>query len=121
MIEIVRLADPGVTAVLMRGTIPPGEFDKLPITLCGQGTRDSILFDWSDLQDWPLSACELKVTEGWAHLARSIRNAAIVHHCRWNRQAAWIAALLRLHNVNVRSWRHNEADRAIAWLKATRD
>ncbi len=120
MIEIVPHDDPDVIVVRMQGIAPINGFEKLAGALetSTQNGDARILFDWTKLQEWKLSSSEPKMTESWIRLARATRCAAIVHHSRWNRQAAWLAAALRLHDVKVRSWRRDEGDRAMAWLRS---
>src|SRR5580698_9836599 len=77
-----------------------------------------ILFDWSDLQSWPFGEVKSASIASWVNIAAQIFRAAIVHERRWNRQAAWVAALMRLNNTQVRSWSCGQRDQAIAWLNA---
>jgi hypothetical protein len=77
-----------------------------------------VLFcDWSDVAGWTCAPGSLPVYE-WVAVARRIERAAIIHHQRWNRQAAWLAALIRYGNADVLSFRPNEADTARRWLTA---
>ena len=74
-----------------------------------------VLLDWSEVQAWTCEAAALPV-ESWTAASCRIDRAAIVHHHRWNRQAAWLAAVLRQGKTNVRSWRIADRDNAVAWL-----
>ncbi len=118
MIEVEQ-SNPDLVIACLSGNALPGELACLggELATIDAGLR-RVLFDWSKLDDWRLGADEPRVTEDWDRLSRSIHCAAIVHHPRWNRQAAWIGALLRRHNALVRSWRTGEAGPALAWLKS---
>jgi hypothetical protein len=77
-----------------------------------------ILFDWSRLQSWPFREAKSASIASWVNVAAQIRRAAIIHERRWNRQAAWVAAIMRLSSTQVRSWHCEERDQAIEWLCA---
>lgn len=86
--------------------------------------RLRILFDWSQVQCWPFEAPSAAALQAWSETTPLIARAAIVHGHKWSRHAALIAALLRMHNAEVRSFRPSDYDRATAWLaspKAIRD
>ncbi len=74
-----------------------------------------VLLDWSEVQAWTCEAAVLPV-ESWTAAICKIDRAAIVHHHRWNRQAAWLAAVLRYGRTDVRSWRIGDRDNAVVWL-----
>lgn len=82
-------------------------------------SRDGLrlLFDWSDVLGWACETRSLPMAE-WLAAAGRIERVAIFHHHRWNRQAAWLAAMLRRGNVDVRSWRLRESERMKKWLLA---
>jgi len=90
------------------------------IQLCKGRDNLRLLCDWSDVLCW---ACETKLlpVSEWIAAADPVERVAIVHHHRWNRQAAWLAAVLRRRNVNVRSWHLREPERARKWLLASGD
>jgi hypothetical protein len=77
-----------------------------------------ILFDWSKLQSWPMTKAKSTSLAPWVNLAAQISRAVIVHERCWNRQAAWVAAIMRSSDTEVRSWHCGDRDQAIAWLGA---
>jgi hypothetical protein len=77
-----------------------------------------ILFDWSQLQSWPFREAKSASIASWVSVAAQICRVAIIHERRWNRQAAWVAAIMRLSSTQVRSWHCEERDHAIEWLCA---
>lgn len=83
-----------------------------------QASRPSsnILFDWSDLVSWNFRTPANPEIERWLRGADLIERLAIVHDRRWNRQAAWLAALFRTRDCRVRSYRLDDRDRAMTWL-----
>jgi hypothetical protein len=76
-----------------------------------------ICFDWSELTAWKFDAPHGDQIACWLEAAAFIERIAIVHDRRWNRPAAWFAALLRTGGVEVRSYIPGNCDRACAWLK----
>lgn len=117
-----RTANTKVTKPIMlclRGQQDMSGFLALAEVLAAQQTsrpNSSILFDWSDLVSWNFRMPANPEVQGWLRSADLIDRAAIVHHRRWNRQAAWFAALLRTRNCHVRSYRLDDRDRAMTWL-----
>ncbi len=79
-------------------------------------TRLRVLFDWSQVHCWPFEAPSAADVEAWNKTAPSIARAAIIHDQRWNRHAALLAALLRMRNAEVRSFRPSDCEKAIEWL-----
>ena len=57
-----------------------------------------------------------RTLQAWSETTPLIARAAIVHGHKWSRHAALIAALLRMRNAEVRSFRPSDCERAIAWL-----
>jgi hypothetical protein len=76
-----------------------------------------VLFDWSHIGSWPFAAPSAAAVREWKAGAPPIGRAAFVHDLKWNRHAAVLAALLRISNAKVRSFRHADAEKAIAWLE----
>jgi hypothetical protein len=85
------------------------------IQMCASQDGVRLLFDWSDVQGWTCETRSLPVSD-WVAAAGRIERVAIVHHHRWNRQAAWLAAVLRRGHVDVRSWHLRHAEGARKWL-----
>ena len=78
--------------------------------------NSSMLFDWSELVSWNFRRPADPEIQGWLNGADRINRMAIVHQRRWNRQAAWFAALFRTRSCHVRSYRPDDRDRAMHWL-----
>jgi hypothetical protein len=85
------------------------------IQMCASRDGVRLLCDWSDVRGW---ACETKAlpVHEWVGAAGRLERVAILHHHRWNRQAAWLAAILRRGNVDVRSWHLRNPEAARKWL-----
>jgi len=81
---------------------------------CRKSSR--ILFDWSELISWNFTRPPTADIKRWLACAEGTDRVAIVHQRRWNRQAAWFAALLRTKNCQVRSFSVDDRDRAVIWL-----
>jgi hypothetical protein len=78
--------------------------------------RSNALFDWSYVVSWAFQPPRGDDLEVVLEFAASIDRLAIVHHRAWNRQAAWLAALLRTRNCRVRSYQRKNYGRAVDWL-----
>jgi hypothetical protein len=76
-----------------------------------------VLFDWSELKSWDFKQPSRPKLRAWVRTAESLECVAILHHRRWNRQAAWFAAVLRCGNSQVRSYWLPDREGAMAWLK----
>ena len=123
MIDI-RLDDgTGLAALIFSGIQSSPEVkDAAAALIDGVKGRDAIILlcDWSNVAGWACEPGSLPVYE-WVAAARRVERAAIVHHHRWKRQAAWLAALIRYGNGDVLSWRPDEAGAARRWLVAARE
>jgi hypothetical protein len=119
MIEVDRREGNSIAIIQIRGIQSTSEFLEAGDRLFGNArTPSRILFDWSELKSWPFSETKSASIAPWVNLAAQIGRAAIIHERRWNRQAAWVAAIMRLSRTQVRSWHCGERDQAIAWLRA---
>jgi hypothetical protein len=121
MIEIRPSGSFSGVTVCLRGRQLTSEFLEIPTLLayhCCHEQRLKLLFDWSQLESWRFSADTSMSVESWLDVGRSIERAAIVHHHRWNRQAAWLGAALRLAGSQAHSYRLMEFDKALNWLRA---
>lgn len=121
MIEIGRSGNFAGITVCLRGRQLTSEFMEIPVLLadhCRVNQPLKILFNWSELESWRFSADASRCVQTWLEVGRSIERTAIVHHHRWNRQAAWLGAALRLGGSQVRSYRPIEVDKALNWLVA---
>jgi hypothetical protein len=75
-----------------------------------------VLFDCSEVTSWPYQAPPQKSLQHWKKTVPQIFRAAFVHHRRWDRHVALLAALLRSANAEVRSFSPEQLDDAISWL-----
>jgi hypothetical protein len=75
--------------------------------------RIRILLDWTEIERWKAGTAHPSL---WRDLPESIDRAAIVHQHRWDRQAAVLAAMMRMNQTSVRSWAPSSATAAMAWL-----
>lgn len=118
MADVTPATGAAIIAVRFVGTQTTEELSGIATAIADGLAYDfgcRILFDWSNVQAWTCEAAALPVKSWMAAICR-IDRAAIVHHHRWNRQAAWLAAVLRQGKTNVRSWRIADRDNAVAWL-----
>jgi hypothetical protein len=121
MIEIMPDAGAGVTLLRFRGVQTSEDITGAVVAviqLCDGRDGIRLLCDWSDVLGWACATRSLPVYEWGAAASGRIERAAILHHHRWNRQAAWLAAMLRHANVEVRCWRLRASDEARKWLLA---
>jgi hypothetical protein len=124
MIEIMPDAGAGVTILRFSGVQTSEDITGAAaavIQLCDGRDGIRLLCDWSDVLGWACETRSLPVYDWGAAACGRIERAAILHHHRWNRQAAWLAAMLRHSHVDVRSWRLRETDGAQKWLLASSD
>ena len=123
MIEVIALQPDHTLCVRLQGVQSVAEFGALSTTLTETVSRRRwcLLFDWTALQGWddrrsfPLSC------QAWHATAKLIARLSIVHRHRWNHQAALLAAVLRVHGVQVRSWPERERAQAASWLSYLQD
>jgi hypothetical protein len=90
------------------------------IQLCNSREAMRLLCDWSEVRGWACEIRSLPASE-WVAAAGRLERVAILHHHRWNRQAAWLAAILRRERVEVRSWLPRQSEDARKWLLASCD
>jgi hypothetical protein len=119
MIEVYHTTQEGVVAVRFRGAVTNREFADLAEMLANFGATGGVLIylDWLRIDRWTFSAPPANDVAAWRRTGSMIERAAIVHDHRMNRQAAWLAAILRKQGVKVRSWRPQHAGTAAAWLR----
>lgn len=119
MIEIDRRAGNEIT-VRLRGAQDTDEFLALATVLVAKRSgspRLQVLFDWSELESWDFKQPSGLKLRAWTEAARSLECVAILHHRRWNRQAAWFAAVLRAGKAQVRSYWVPDREGAMTWLR----
>jgi hypothetical protein len=124
MIELGRSGIFSGVTVCLRGSQSTSDFMGLPGLIadhCRHEQALRILFDWSKVESWRFSKDASTSVQTWLEVGRSIERAAIVHHHRWNRQAAWLGAALRLADSQVQSYRLMGLDKALIWLRAPKD
>jgi SpoIIAA-like len=118
MIEVDTTLEEGIVAVRFHGAVTDQEFAELAAMIADFGSARGLLIflDWFKIDRWDFSAPNANLVAAWRRAGRAIGRAAIVHDSRTNRQAAWLAAILRKQGVTVRSWRPQDAAAAAAWL-----
>jgi hypothetical protein len=119
MIDVDTTLKESVVTVHFRGAVTDREFVDLAATIANLGSTGRVLMylDWIGIDHWAFSVPTANGVTAWRRARKLIMRAAIVHQPRLNRQAAWLAALLREEGVNVRSWRPQNAAAAATWLR----
>ena len=119
MIEVDSTTEDDVVIVRFRRIVTALEFTDLAATIADFGSRNRILvyLDWVGIDRWEFAVPRPNGVTTWCRARQTIKRAAIVHQPRLNRQAAWLAAVLREGGVEVRSWRPNDAAAAAIWLR----
>jgi hypothetical protein len=115
-----RTGDCAFAALVKIGEQPSFDIECLATELARLPTYGAplrVLFDWSMVESWPVRAPSAAAIAGWNRAAPSITRSAFVHAHKWDRQAALLAALLRVANVEVLSFHPTRRDQAIAWLQ----
>ena len=119
MIEVDTPGRECVVTIRFCGVVTNREFIDLAAGIADFRMMGGALvyLDWSRIDRWTHATSEANGTIAWRNAARAIERAAIVHQPRLNRQAAWLAAVLRAQGVTVRSWRLRDAAKAATWLR----
>jgi hypothetical protein len=119
MIEIDSTPGSGIVTVRYRGAITNRELATLAAMVTSFESHGGMLIflDWLGIDRWEFSPHEARGVAAWRRAARKIERVAIVHDRRRDRQAAWLAAILRKEGVSVRSWRPQNAGLAATWLR----
>jgi hypothetical protein len=123
MMEISQLGDHKFFVLRRHGAQPKLNIIAIAGELSHVQNADTplrVLFDWSQLKSWPFEAPSLASIQKWKETVPLISRAAIVHDQKWNRHAALLAALLRVGNAEVRSFRSSDYNGAIVWLEQSR-
>ncbi len=120
MIEIGPTQQERFLAARFRGAVTDREFAELAARIADSGSAGGVLIylDWRRIERWIFSAPKANHVTAWRRAGQRIECAAIVHDNSMNRQAAWLAAILRKQGVAVRSWRPQNASAAALWLRA---
>jgi hypothetical protein len=107
------------TVIYLRGAQETDELLRLPQMLakCQQHASTRLLFfDWSGLTSWKLGGLHSVQNRMSLQPGIVVDRVALLHHRRWNRQAAWLAALFRTGGTMVRSFNTVKRPDAVAWL-----
>jgi len=119
MIDADSTREGSVVGFRFRGAVTNREFTTLAATIAGfEPMSDALIyFDWLGIDRWTFSAPTANDEAAWRMASKAIKRAVIVHDRRLNRQAAWLAAILRSEGVRVRSWRPQDAAAGATWLR----
>jgi len=118
MIEMTELPGNHTLCVRLQGVQSAVTFGALSNALMQSPSqrRWRVLFDWTELQGWNDRREYNLSCQKWSLIADAITRASILHRPRWNHQAALLAAVFRVHGVQVRSWPLHRRDEALQWL-----
>jgi hypothetical protein len=118
MIEVTSPQADHVLSIYFKGMQSAAAFGALSDGLPQRRSqrRWCLLFDWSELDGWDDRRVFNLSCRSWHGIADQIARASIVHRHRWNHQAALLAAVLRVHGVQVRSWPTSHRAQALTWL-----
>ena len=118
MIEMTALQESQTLCFCLRGVQSAAEFGALSSVLPSTSSqrRWRILFDWTELLGWDDRRALNLSCQFWHSAADRIVRVSIVHQHRWNHQAALLAAVLRVRDVQVRSWSPRYRVQALTWL-----
>ena len=119
MIEIDSAPEDGVVTARFRGVVTAREFTDLAATVANFGSKNRILvyLDWAEIDHWEFAVPRPNGVAAWRRARQTLKRVAIIHRPRLNRQAAWLAAVLREGGVEVRSWLPKSAAAAAIWLR----
>lgn len=84
--------------------------------LPGAGRELCVLLDWSCIETWPFKPAAQSAIIRWREAPPEVARVAILHDANWNRHAALLSALLRISDVEVRSFAASERAQASRWL-----
>jgi len=119
MIEVDCFPEDHLVKVRFRGTVSNREFTDLAAIIAdfGSGIAVLVYLDWVGIERWEFTVASANGVPTWRRASQVIERVAVIHPPRWNRQAAWLAAILRKEGVEVRSWRPKDAMAAAIWLR----
>ena len=118
MIEMIELPGNRALCVRQQGVQSAATFGALSSILTPSPSQRPwrILFDWTELEGWDNRREFHLSCLKWSPTADTIARASILHRPRWNHQAALLAAVFRVHRVQVRSWPLYRREDAVRWL-----
>ena len=120
MIEIASPNGESILTVLFRGRLSVSDlsvFDTALLDRYAGHEHIRVLFDWTGIEGWEPGTGDPARWPNWRAMARPIDRAAIIHEHRWNRQAALLAAMLRINKAQARSWLPRNLAAALIWLQ----
>jgi hypothetical protein len=119
MIEVTELRASRMLCIRFQGVQSAAQFGALSVVISQTATcrRWRVLFDWTGLEGWDDRHKFSLSCRDWQPTAARISRVSIVHGCRWNRQAALLAAVFRVHGIQVRSCCLRNREQALAWLQ----
>lgn len=120
VIEIACPNDEAIVTVRFRERLSVSDLSVFELALSNRHAgheRIRVLFDWRGIEEWEPGTREPALWPNWRGMARPIKRAAVIHERRWNRQAAMLAAMLRINKAQVRSWLPQNLPAALIWLK----
>jgi hypothetical protein len=120
VIEIACPNDEAIVTVRFHGRLLVSELGVFETALSERHAgrqRIRVLFDWTGIEEWEPGTREPARWPNWRVMACPIDRAAIIHERRWNRQAALLAAMLRINKAQARSWLPRNLPAALVWLK----
>ena len=119
VIEIAPLNSGSIVTVRFRGRLSVSDLSVFDTALLDRHSGHEhirVLFDWIAVEGWESGTGDPARWPDWRAMARPIDRAAIIHEHRWNRQAALLAATLRINKAQARSWLPRNLPAALVWL-----
>ena len=119
VIEIASLNGESIVTFLFRGRLSVSDLSVFDTALSDRHAGLEpirVLFDWTGIEGWEPGTRDPARWPNWRAMARPIDRAAIIHEHRWNRQAALLAAMLRINKAQARSWLPRNLPAALVWL-----
>jgi NADPH-dependent ferric siderophore reductase len=119
VIEIACVNDESIVTVRFRGRLSVSDLNVFETALSDRHAGRQhirVLFDWTGIEGWEPGTGDPARWPNWRDTTRPIERAAIIHERRWNRQAALLAAMLRINKAQARSWLPRNLPDALVWL-----
>ena len=119
VIELAPLNGEPIVSIRFRGRLSVSDLTVFETALLERHAGHAqirVLFDWTGVEGWEPGTGEPARWPNWRAMARPIDRAAIIHEHRWNRQAALLAAMLRINKAQARSWLPRNLPAALVWL-----
>jgi hypothetical protein len=119
MIELASPNGGSIVTVRFRGRLLVSDLTVFETALSNRHAGQEhirVLFDWTGIERWEPGTGEPARWPNWRAMVCPIDRAAIVHEHRWNKQAALLAAMLRINKAHARSWLPRNLPAALVWL-----